>query len=240
MGMIAWAAECSGRGVAAAGRRGYASSAGYYKEAYQVGPNTVPVPPHPVSRPMQVDTLALVRWPHAFPLMMPTRIAFQIRSPECLSTTRVGSDVDGATGCARTIAMAGGTDPGGECAPCCCCQARQFKAAGVEPAQAEAITRVMSEMMDQLATTMGQLYVCKMELEKVSCHRPHSHPRTHTARCHDVAILAHATAHSDQRLCRSSASRFWWLTGSVEGCGGRGCGASGEHQARLGAGALQA
>jgi hypothetical protein len=90
----------------------------------------------------------------------------------------------------------------------------------VEPAQAEAITRVMSEMIDQLATSMGQLYVCKMELEKVSCHRPHSLPRIRTARCRGVAILAHTTAHSDQRSCRSNASRFWWLTGSVEGCGG--------------------
>ena len=63
--MLAWAAECSGRGaaVAAGGRRGYGSSAEFYKQAYQVGPNTVAVPPHPVSRPMQVDTLALVRCP---------------------------------------------------------------------------------------------------------------------------------------------------------------------------------
>lgn len=66
MGMLAWAEECSRRGMAAGGRRGYGSSAESYKHAYQVGPNTVAVPPHPVSRPMQVDTLALVRWPRVF------------------------------------------------------------------------------------------------------------------------------------------------------------------------------
>lgn len=49
-------------------------------------------------------------------------------------------------------------------------QARQFEKAGVDPRQAEAITRVMSEMMDQMSRTMGDLYVCKMELEKVGLH----------------------------------------------------------------------
>jgi hypothetical protein len=60
-GLLAWAAECSGRGGVAAprGRRNY------HEQAYKVGPNTATGPlPHPVSRAMQVDTLALVRAPN--------------------------------------------------------------------------------------------------------------------------------------------------------------------------------
>ena len=61
----------------------------------------------------------------------------------------------------------------------------------MEPAQAEAITRIMSEMMDQLSTAMGELYVCKMELEKV--------PPTRTGTGTGLAAVAWLSTHIPPR-----------------------------------------